>query len=464
MLLADGMRRDVLTREIAAGNLPNVSRNLIGRGSDLTAVTTFPSTTGPAYLPFLTGCFPGTCNVPGIRWFDKSKYDKGYSFSKYRSYVGFESFMMASDVWPHIRTTFELLPNSFSIFNPIARGARGGRNVTCISRIWHWYYGHLTDHWGFTDSNALAKLLKTLDSRPSFVFAVFPAIDEFAHLSNPLHERTIAQYRWLDSAVGRIICALKAKGMWDETVLFIVSDHGLSATHTHFCVNTFLEKRKLPPFFYPLIFKKKGRLSANMVSGNGMTNIYFRNQNGWAGATTRGELEKISPGIIDALINEEAIDIVAVRNEKGGADILSRRGSAVSWLENDKLHYEVKGSDPFGFATLPSVLDSRECLEKTIESNYPDAPFQIAHLLTSPRAGDVVLSATEGFDLRFKYENPPHYSSHGSLHWTHMRVPVISNVPFKIGPIRTVDVFPTVFGLLGAKVPSYIDGVAIQRI
>ena len=82
VLLADGARADVLAEELAAGRLPNIARHLLERGASVPAVTSFPSTTGPAYLPFLTGCFPGTCNVPGIRWFDKQLFDAGRSFDR----------------------------------------------------------------------------------------------------------------------------------------------------------------------------------------------------------------------------------------------------------------------------------------------------------------------------------------------------------------------------------------------
>jgi hypothetical protein len=53
VLLADGARADVIGEELAAGRLPNIARYLVGNGSDIPAVTSFPSTTGPAYLPFL---------------------------------------------------------------------------------------------------------------------------------------------------------------------------------------------------------------------------------------------------------------------------------------------------------------------------------------------------------------------------------------------------------------------------
>lgn len=461
VLLADGARADVMGEELAAGRLPNIARWLVEPGSSLPAVTSFPSTTGPAYLPFLTGCFPGTCNVPGIRWFDKALYDAGRTWNGYRSYVGFESFLMSSDMSPHIRTLFELVPGSRSIFNPIARGARGRRNVTRISRIWHWYYAHLTDRWAFTDAAAEAKLRATLATDAPYVFAVFPAIDEFSHLAHPRHERTLQQYRWLDGAIGRIAEELAGRGAWERTAFFLVSDHGLSATHTHFCVNAFLEKRGLPPFFYPLIFEKRGKLAANMVSGNGMTHLYFKNGDGWARHTVREELERIKPGLVDELAAEEAIDIVAVRNADGGADVVSKRGRARVRLDGDQLHYEVIGNDPFGYGQLPVDLTPRSCLEQTIGSDYPDAPFQIAHLLISPRAGDVILSAMPGFDLRDKYEHPEHRGSHGSLHASHMRVPLLSNRCFEQRPVRTADVFPTALTLLGYPIPGHIDGVPL---
>lgn len=460
IILADGARADVFDELLSAGRLPNIARHLIEKGSIVPAVTSFPSTTGPAYLPFLTGCFPGTCNVPGIRWFDKAKYDTGWSFDRYRSYVGLESFCMARDMWPHIETVFELVPDSYSIFNPIARGA-GRRNITKISRIWYWYYAHQTDHWGYVDEAATKKLCDLQVRDPRYVFAVFPCIDEYSHLSHPRHDRVIEQYCRLDDSLGRLVNELKNRLDWESTAIFLVSDHGLSKTDSHFCVNAFLENHGLPAFFYPLIFDKKGKLSANMVSGNGMTHVYFRNGDGWARRTMIDELRTISPHLVDDLLAEEAVDIIAVRNSDGGADITSRRGAATVRLDGMTLHYELKGEDPFGYGSLPPNMSPGDCLKDTFDTDYPDAPFQVAHLFTSPRAGDLIISATPGFDLRLKYENPEHFASHGSLHRSHMRVPLVSNLRFENRPVRTVDVFPTALKLLGHDTPGHIDGVPL---
>ena len=74
MILADGAREDVLRELLARGELPHIEKEIVATGTVASGITTFPSTTGPAYFPFLTGCFPGTLNVPGIRWFDKEAY------------------------------------------------------------------------------------------------------------------------------------------------------------------------------------------------------------------------------------------------------------------------------------------------------------------------------------------------------------------------------------------------------
>lgn len=461
VILADGTRPDVFDAELSAGNLPNISKHLIERGSSLKAVTAFPSTTGPAYLPYLTGCLPGTCNVPGIRWFDKKKNDGGYSFDRYRSYVGFESFCMANDMLPHVKTIFEIVPDSYSIFNPIARGTGWHRNRTSIMRIWYWYYGHQTDRWSFVDAAAIRKMCETLKFDPKFIFTVFPAIDEYSHFSHPKHDKVINQYRELDRYVEKLVDELTLRGQYEDTAIFIVSDHGLSQTHTHFCVNTFLERKGLPAFFYPRIFEKKGKLSANMVSGNGMTHVYFKNADGWGRPTTYEMLNQISVGIVDEFLRNEAVDILTCRSESG-AEIFSRRGRASLSIDGKNINYKTSGGDPFGYGELPRIMTADEELSRTWQSEYPDALYQISRLLSSPRSGDMIISAKPGFDLRLKYEEPEHRSSHGSLHELHMRVPVISNVRFKERPVRTVDTFPTFLNLLGYPVPDYVDGTALE--
>ncbi|MBI2981715.1 MAG: alkaline phosphatase family protein, partial [Deltaproteobacteria bacterium] len=128
IILADGARFDVMRDLMQKQQLPHISENLPHLREGTTA---FPSTTGPAYLPYLAGCYPGTCNVPGIRWFDKDAYARGMFFhKKFRSYVGAETFFMSHDIRDGIQTIFELVPNAHNISNGITRGVKRRNNRT----------------------------------------------------------------------------------------------------------------------------------------------------------------------------------------------------------------------------------------------------------------------------------------------------------------------------------------------
>ena len=85
--LADGARYDVFRELLQRGELENISKYIVEPGKLLRGVTVFPSTTGPAYTPYLMGKYPGRCNLPGIRWFDRRYYGKEvFTFRRFRSY------------------------------------------------------------------------------------------------------------------------------------------------------------------------------------------------------------------------------------------------------------------------------------------------------------------------------------------------------------------------------------------
>ena len=73
LLLVDGLRPDVAEAALGRGELPALGA-MVQDGSTGRGVTAFPSTTSVAYLPFLTGCTPGRCNVPSIRWLERTRY------------------------------------------------------------------------------------------------------------------------------------------------------------------------------------------------------------------------------------------------------------------------------------------------------------------------------------------------------------------------------------------------------
>src|SRR5512132_2447202 len=70
VLVADGARPDALAGDLSA--LPALAR-MRDEGGLHQVTSVFPSVTGPAYSPFLTGRFPGAIGLPGLRWYDRTR-------------------------------------------------------------------------------------------------------------------------------------------------------------------------------------------------------------------------------------------------------------------------------------------------------------------------------------------------------------------------------------------------------
>jgi hypothetical protein len=463
LILADGSRPDMFKRLMEKGELPNIEREMVPDGNFLTASTVFPSTTGPAYLPFLTGCFPGTCNVPGIRWFDKKRYgETWWAMNRFRSYVGYETYLINQDIQPGIKTIFEYIPNSINIFNAISKGLPRRGNLTRFSRGPYYAWAHYFDTWDSLDRAAAAYLFDSVNKNTEFTFVVFPGIEEFSHLHHPFHDKVVQSYKYLDQVVGELSALLKKKNRWDKTLLLITSDHGLSATEEHFEVWKFLEHFDYNPFYYPRIFKYfLTANAASMVSGNGMAHVYLKGKSGWQGRMFYEECIHDHNPLIQGLLNRAEIEFLLFQTSRGQIIIRTALGSATLTYARDALYYDVAGIDPLSREGVPARLDYQTAFELSFELGYPDIFMQIWQIFQSPRSGDIILNARPSFDLRQEHEWPEHRASHGSLDLSHMLVPAIMNIPTSKKYIRTVDIFPTILKLLHKPCLQITDGQSI---
>lgn len=455
--LADGARYDVFSELLEKGHLENISRYIVEPGKFLKGVTSFPSTTGPAYTPYLLGKLPGRCNIPGIRWFDRRYYDKEVvSLRRFRSYIGPETYFFNSDIDSEFKTIFEIVPNSVSILNEITRGILPKNNLTKYLKAYLKVKSHFTNDSDEVDESAGKLLIKSLKSNPDFIFAVFLGIDSYSHQYHPFHQKVINSYIRLDKYVGLTVNRLIENGDFDDTLLVIGSDHGLSPTHSHFDSLYYLESKDLKPLYYPNVFKHLTNAESSvMVSGNSMAHLYFKNISGWEQRTTNGHLKKI----IEELIDRPEIDIVCSLTENFEVSIKNKKGEAiVSQNEEGLINYKKVDGDPLGYAMVSGQYKEDKTLSMSIDSNYPDALLQILQLFESPRSGDVIISAKPGFDLRANHEKPEHFGSHGSLHKDHMLVPLLMNKNTKFDFARTADIYPTIIEHLGINTPSNIDG------
>ena len=462
-MLADGARAGAFEQLLEAGELPNIREHVTERGSYRRATSTFTSTTGPAHVPILTGCFAGTADVPGYRWFERSAFRPGAWPGQWcmRSYNGPEALLIDRDLAPHARTLFELTDNAVNAFGVLTRGVPRGNSLFGRRKQWLWPYIHYSRRWGDAEPWAARALVASASMPSEFRFVAFPGIDWFSHYVDPDGEGAIGCYRLIDRAVGDAARELRRLGTYDDTLIVVCSDHGHTPVHTHYDLPVRLEEDLgLGVAYHSRGVFKRDPDAVACVSGNGMAHVYLCGADWRAPPPSRSEIDRHHPGVRDALLAEPGIDLVITGDGDGGAWVESRRGAARLAEVGGGVEYRPAGPDPFGWDALPERMSFEDALRHSFDTGHPDALVQIAQLWRSRRSGELVVSAMPGWDLRERYEHPEHLSSHGALHAGHMHVPVAASVPLAEGPMRTADIFATVLGHLGREVPAGVDGVS----
>jgi hypothetical protein len=201
-----------------------------------------------------------------------------------------------------------------------------------------------------------------------------------------------------------------------------------------------------------------GRDAAVMVSGNAMAQIYLeldRKTRPWW-----PELEDRWSELVQSLLARESVDVLALPHSRTSIEVRApRRGAALIVQDRERYSYRPIDGDPFGIGEHEGLTDI-EAHEVTADCDYPDGIVQLALLGGAHRSGEIILSATRGWDFRSRYEPIPHVSSHGAMHREHMLVPLLMNRRPRRTPLRTVDVMPSALAVLGEPIPGGLDGVS----
>lgn len=460
LLVLDGARPDVFRELLEAGDLPNLAEHVVEPGSQPPATTVFPSTTGVAYLPFLTGCFPGTCDVPGIRWMDVSRYGgRPWRDRRHlRSYCGYQGGLLDADLRAETSTLFELEPDSTALCSPVRRGLPPDRVRVTSSRALWGALAHYTATYGPLDRTVGRSLAEAASERPRFTFAVFPGVDGVTHHEHPRHPDVLELYRAFDRDLGRWV---DAGGMEGDHLLAVVSDHGASRMERHLDLGRTLRDRGVSVLEHPALWRAAGDVAV-MVSGNASAQLYLRpgerrGRRIGLPELESGQVDGVPGGLVEQLLAMPEVELVAGRD---GGDVVAATAAGRSRVRSEPrgmLRYEPGGADVLDLGGEPRSMDPDGWLRESVDGPFPDAPVQLAQLFRSPRAGDLALSAAPGADLRDFWELPEHRSGHGSLRAEHMRCLAAVNRPVS-GPVRTVDLFTMIVRHLGIDVPDGVDG------
>ncbi len=462
LVLIDGARVDVLRELLGRGDLPNLSRWVIERGGLTTGTTVFPSTTGVAYIPFLFGRYPGSVGVPGIRWLDRRGAAGGWweQWLAARSYCGVQGGWLNRDIAP-APSLFDLVPESIAICTPLTRGLGPRGNRIALSRAVLGSAAHYLGTYPALD-RAVARAWLDAAAEPwRFLFVVFPGVDGISHLKDPRHPAVLESYRLVDRALGAFVARVQKQGR-QLPEFFVVSDHGMTAMREHCDAATLLEQSGVRTLRHPVHVWRRGARAATMVSGNASVQLYFEPRSGREQPLTESE---IPPAILERFLALPAVRLAACRADAGGVVVRTQSGRARLTEALGLIRYQPETGDPLGLGGFVE-LDDRDLLSRTRETAVPDAPRQLLQLFQTSRAGDLVLAAAPGADFRGPWEIPEHRAGHGSLIAEHMDVPIAASVALPQGPIRTVDLMPTILERLDVAAPSgvVLDGVPFSKI
>ncbi len=462
LFLMSGIDRKVFDDMLSRGDLPNVARYMLERGGRSEAISTFPSAVGPTTAPFVTGCFPGTCDIPGVRWFDRTVPEsRVLTMNRFRDYAGWGAYAMDHDLSKSVSTIFEYSRQAVNIFGVLNRGCGLVRDPAFFRLHSRFHRAQRLSDIETADAAAAHWFASAIRRETDFVLYCFPPTN-FLEEGRDARSAVVDAYRRLDQDVGRAVDLLRERGMEERSVLMLASDHATGVNARSFDLEAFLAKRfRVAPLGRRMRDWQEAEVIA-LPSGTSMAHISLRHDGGWERRPFFEEIEQ--RGLVGSLLEEECIDCIAGRSVDGGICVQSRRGRAQILEDADgRITYIVKGSDPFGYEGLGRVMDANEALRTTSSGSYPDGLVQLAQLFRSRRSGDLVVSAAPDVSL-LTSDTPAATATQGSLAREHLVVPYLSSIPMRAGVVRTADIFARVLDLLGIEARHAIDGVLREPI
>lgn len=458
MVVADGLGVGALDAAMARGDVPALAR-LAAEGGRHTVTTVFPSVTGVAYVPLLTGRFPGGAGIPGLRWYDRRR-DLPWWLGHARSYVGPQLRRIDHDLAPDVRSLAELVPGSLGSQAMVTRGFPAGAQLDRGMRVaMRAIASHLAGdpgRWAAMEESMAARFTERVRrERPRFAFAAFNAGDKASHQAGADSAGARRSLRLVDHVVGRLRDDAEADGRWRGQHLWVVSDHGHAPVSQRLDLARALRAEGLRVRAHPWTVPDRSDVAV-MVSGNSMAHLYVdlsaRSRRTWPALRDQWQ-SRLAP-----VLDHPAIDLVATLVAADAIEVTRRGGgSATITARGGRFWYRPHDGDPLALGGVDGV-GAAEAHERSNGGEYPDGLVQLAALTRAARSGDVILSASPGWDLRASWEPITHVSSHGGLHREHMRVPLLLNRRPAGTPRRTADLFPSAQQVLGLPGLAGTDG------
>ncbi|MCZ6699262.1 MAG: alkaline phosphatase family protein, partial [Planctomycetota bacterium] len=500
LFFVDGIGKDRFDEALAAGELPNIRKHLHDRGVRIDdAVAVIPSITYANAVTLITGRHPGRHAIISNKWYDPKR-------KRYKNYCLINTYRDVDRDYPSTPTIHEILADRVTVSLQAAqrRGATHTIDNWATSGI-NWFFGNYTgvDCLVAQDFELIARRAPRWGTWPEFILAYFPGVDQVGHRHGPKSDAYRRAIVNVDLQIGRVIQALRDAGMYDRTYLCFASDHGMVETSRHFDFSAFLREQCNGRVWSNDVCNDDAsarRMLRNhdfalAVSGSRWAAVYALEKPGSPGplapmmaalhsqvATSSKQsrpsseaLQSRFPRWVRDAMHHSAVELMACSPQPGEVHLFrGDRHAIVTRTASHPYGYalaqrpgsEVVIPDPTqASGTELSHSDDRFWLRASSDHRYPDLIPQIMTMFETPRAGNLVFFAAEGWD----FGSGNSRGGHGSILRGDLRVPLLFSGPGlphggRIDVARLTDVMPTMLGFLDAAAslhgkPVPLDGV-----
>jgi hypothetical protein len=525
VFFVDGFDLVQFERLLADGNLPNIRRQFVEGGVGVrSAIASMPSITYANSTSIITGRFPGHHGILGNEWFDRSACllrDYGLALTYRAVNDDFDAptlYDLLHDeltvsVQAHTRRGVDI-----SIDNAIQSGIDWLREN----------YSDVDARVGRQFSR-VAAAARRAGRWPVVYFNYFPGLDEAGHFYGSDSLGYTKGLITVDAAIGQIIADVEAADIAERRYYVLLSDHGhvpLDPAKAFPLADWLAEQHnrrvRVDACQTGAQFGRcrvlDGYDTVVLTGASRAAAIHLRGPGGWHEPPAQATIDGLigAPGAEgNGLIHRPEVLVACTRAGNNVVCVVSRNGTARierrveagekryrlimlnPWsadaeipARRDRSNGRENGlsflfsRDPKGSALVskPTALgyapdaelaafidagwhDSRSWLNATAHTDLPDFVPQVVEMFDSPRAGDIVVFASEsaGFEPKWR-------GGHGSCLARDMRVPLYFAGPdlsagAQIDAARLVDVMSTVLDMLGCAnrlegVPA-IDGVSL---
>jgi hypothetical protein len=438
LTVIDSLKPEMLDRAIAEGRAPAL-KAIVERGTYIRdCVSAYPSVTPVCSASITTGTGPGAHDIPSMNWYHRGEgryVEYGSSFSATRAFGVFKSLtdtvynMNLSHLSRHVKTVFEHLEDAgvrtacttYLIYRGRKRHeaeregayARLARAAQFRHAVWgpdELFYADIFASREYDCRSTLgmpgqrdqhsgcvsAHMVK--EDRFDFLLLSLPDNDTYSHRRGPYAQ--VTSIAVADAAIMKVMEAAGGPDAFlDDHAVIVMSDHSQTVVEEQLdLVEVLSDWRVLgpddpDPDEAQIAVSPSARSGAIYVLGNDRAQA--------AGA------------VADRLRGERGVDLVA-RLEGGAARILSDRGdltfrpgSDLADLRGER--WTLDGElGALGLTTDGGVVSSED---------YPDALARLWSALNCAHSGDVLVSATPGWEF-IDWGGQAHLGggSHGSLH------------------------------------------------